>query len=523
MEFMEIHEFLPSVAGSIVILPAEIVAKAGSDYDIDKLPIIRPSFTDDGELADEAPDVYEKQMESIRKKLERLFVQEKEINSTRTDHDYDAANRLMDKIAYGYDAEEIEQEIDGLILENDEIQDLLGKYQRVASNRQGALTNKVIDIYKSVLESPEMFKQLITPNNVDHAKPVSQEIARLTHMAGFNSKGETQEFSNTDVLKYRSNLVKFEQLLSGKRDVGIFAKANTMSQLLQQAGMLLNKEYTLIENVKGSPMKFNRQLTQMLFSPEERTKLAASKVDSQGNVLDKIDYSSNTDINGDIFKQEYFSQMINATVDVAGDPWYMGLRLNDLVKSAFVHMINQGTPIRRAILFLNHPAVQNLTRALTKAEPTEKWSIIAQALDMNGKASKTKVLNTIESIDTGTNYKNGFHFKEDEMVKHIIDPKSAKDWYNRQAVAHFMKMDEQGKMLRDLQTITSFDTAKYITPISAQGNLDLRDKVMANSLFDNDSVQKIMSHSMISAFNNIDKNIEIFAQLMPVGMSKAII
>jgi hypothetical protein len=43
MEFMEVYEFLPEEAGSIVIPPAEIVAKSGSDFDIDKLTIFQPS------------------------------------------------------------------------------------------------------------------------------------------------------------------------------------------------------------------------------------------------------------------------------------------------------------------------------------------------------------------------------------------------------------------------------------------------------------------------------------------------
>ena len=39
MEFMEIYEFLPPAAGNIVVVPAEIVAKSGGDFDIDKLTI----------------------------------------------------------------------------------------------------------------------------------------------------------------------------------------------------------------------------------------------------------------------------------------------------------------------------------------------------------------------------------------------------------------------------------------------------------------------------------------------------
>ena len=45
MEFMEVHEFLDPSAGNILIPPVELVSKAGSDYDIDKLTTQLPNIT----------------------------------------------------------------------------------------------------------------------------------------------------------------------------------------------------------------------------------------------------------------------------------------------------------------------------------------------------------------------------------------------------------------------------------------------------------------------------------------------
>jgi len=44
MEFMEVAEFLPPQAGNIIILPAEIVAKSGTDFDVDKLTTYMPTI-----------------------------------------------------------------------------------------------------------------------------------------------------------------------------------------------------------------------------------------------------------------------------------------------------------------------------------------------------------------------------------------------------------------------------------------------------------------------------------------------
>lgn len=42
MEFMEVYEFLPEDAGNIIIMPSELVAKTGSDFDIDKMFTMMP-------------------------------------------------------------------------------------------------------------------------------------------------------------------------------------------------------------------------------------------------------------------------------------------------------------------------------------------------------------------------------------------------------------------------------------------------------------------------------------------------
>lgn len=44
MEYFAVKEFLPSYAGNVIVPPAEIVAKSGSDFDIDKLSMMMPNI-----------------------------------------------------------------------------------------------------------------------------------------------------------------------------------------------------------------------------------------------------------------------------------------------------------------------------------------------------------------------------------------------------------------------------------------------------------------------------------------------
>jgi hypothetical protein len=89
LESITVAEFLPEWAGPIVILPAEIVAKAGSDYDIDKLfaqfpNIVRigkkvelqkylPNVTESLEELGEQRDAYRKAVSEAQDELNSLY------------------------------------------------------------------------------------------------------------------------------------------------------------------------------------------------------------------------------------------------------------------------------------------------------------------------------------------------------------------------------------------------------------------------------------------------------------------
>ena len=50
MEFFEVYHFLAPEAGNIIVPPAEIVAKSGADFDIDKLTMFMTNIDSDGKL-----------------------------------------------------------------------------------------------------------------------------------------------------------------------------------------------------------------------------------------------------------------------------------------------------------------------------------------------------------------------------------------------------------------------------------------------------------------------------------------
>jgi hypothetical protein len=107
MEFMEVYEFLPEEAGSIVIPPAEIVAKSGSDFDIDKLTIFQPNYSKSSKQAkystnDNVKGTENKIIEKIREILEHPDNFEALIRPNNTDIVKGVADDLASKDIQGY-------------------------------------------------------------------------------------------------------------------------------------------------------------------------------------------------------------------------------------------------------------------------------------------------------------------------------------------------------------------------------------------------------------------------------------
>lgn len=76
---MEIMEFLPESAGAIIIPPIELIVKSGSDFDIDKMSIIRPSIDREGKIIS-AP---KESLEEISNEIKNLIYTEYDLRKQR--------------------------------------------------------------------------------------------------------------------------------------------------------------------------------------------------------------------------------------------------------------------------------------------------------------------------------------------------------------------------------------------------------------------------------------------------------
>ena len=191
IENMEVFHFLPPQAGNIIIPPAEIVAKSGADFDIDKLAIFMQHINSEG----------------------------KALNKT-----------MLAEFSMSVGAE----------LTGQDKEDYFEAQKAVAEN-------ELIDIMSEILSLPENFVSLTTPNSTLLVKDIADDLAQYVMEYDPKSNFMTQDtgsLSPTRILEARYNLYKQESNVIGKKTLGLGAIENTFNTVFNYVGASMPKEYT---------------------------------------------------------------------------------------------------------------------------------------------------------------------------------------------------------------------------------------------------------------------------------------
>ena len=239
MEFGEVAQFLNPSAGPVIIIPAEIVAKSGTDFDVDKMTTYMPFLTRSGKLMEKMneEDVDEKE-EELKTKFDKLVLNEKVIEVLKKDksekwldinfklNNFRKAVRLAGKkidektletlssnkskvIIKAMDEPGMEEyvknfipkayniyikNIKGVTLENletveDALEIIYNEKSQLSevftersdlndhkNNMLGGIQNKLIQDMVNILELPHLAASLMSPNDTNLSKPTADKL-----------------------------------------------------------------------------------------------------------------------------------------------------------------------------------------------------------------------------------------------------------------------------------------------------------------------------------------------------------
>lgn len=132
MEFMEVYEFLPEEAGSIIVPPTEIVTKSGADFDVDKMTVMMPNI----DRIDGKPQLYNSgtpKGDEQALKLERKEVSAEIKEIQRKYDDIFARRDKKNEFAFDEDTQNRLKELDKDIAVSDrKIKDLTSRWQNLS-------------------------------------------------------------------------------------------------------------------------------------------------------------------------------------------------------------------------------------------------------------------------------------------------------------------------------------------------------------------------------------------------------
>jgi predicted kinase len=488
MEFMEVYEFLPPQAGNIIIPPAEIVAKSGGDFDIDKLTIFMTNIDMDGKLK------------------ERTYKNTAELKASLQN------------------------------IKDNEDESITKAFKQQKAGVENDLMNDI----KEILELPQNFVSLVTPNGTFLLKDIADKLAAdvmeydpfknyMTDTTTEPEKGK-KIISATRVLEPLYNLYKHESNIVGKKTLGLGAIENTMNVLLNSIGALMPETYT------NSYSKLTRS-----------TVIGLRHNVRNVNGKDRISLSNLYDVDNVNKIADIFSQAMNGWVDVEKDAWIFFIQGNYEVAPILLYLIKAGVPVKEAIYFVSQPLVreyvdeQRLAKStfasvLGKAPEEKAFVKFQSASNIINKYFNPSVLPAKGKADvrfeTGRKLfdklmkdRKDKHFTEKEMLQLIQDSKKNNNFKSSDLsltmFLHYLDIEDQIKGITQVKMNSNPDTNTK----SVLSDIETSEARLEN-LENNPELQPIisalMSNSVISSFFNNKLALSLAAPLFKLRYNDAI-
>ena len=304
-----IKGFLPAEFGDSVVIPSELVQKAGSDFDIDKLslyfknvyiekgyPKLVPFFG----IGEKAKDEIKKYF--LKKDLESIFKIDEKIDSSPVDNYNDIYKQS---------------------LENEYIQSL-----------------------QSLISHPLNFDNLIKPNSAEQLQDLAKDINKKLNRPEIDYSSPGNMLSRTFMTGLRQAFV------SGKYAIGIAAVAQTNHAQNQRFSGYI--DYTKLEAVTDADKKW---------LGDGKIKFAEfNKINVSGKgIMPSLSMIKNKAGN---FISDIIGQFIDGYVDIAKGPWIMELGATPNVASTWLFLAKIGVPIKTVAYFMNQPIVRDYLRTI---------------------------------------------------------------------------------------------------------------------------------------------------------------
>jgi hypothetical protein len=413
IDAIKIAKFLPKEFRDSVVVPSALVAKVGSDFDIDKLSMYLKNVYKDarGNIKLVPFEGYGQQAVDKFKALSRELTEAKIATKENQILKEGEAQRIFGDIALGNSSEELAKQwipifrewfanelVDNQLpvqlieevfinkieklnkkLEKLTTKDLQDAFVEEHAERlyKASLENAYIESSENLIKSDQNYDKLMTPNSAKQLEGLAKEIADKTSGGSYNYKNVGNMLDRNFMSSLRHAFV------TGKYAIGIAAVNQTNHSLMQRFASYVDP--ARLKNVSEVDKKW----------------LGDAKVKFQSfNQFDgKATMSMIKNADGQ-FISDIIGQFIDGYVDISNGPWIMQLGATPNVASTWLFLAKIGVPIDTITYFMNQPIVRDYLQSIENAGYS--WLFIDDFVDSvnqdyasgQNAASRTEIPNT---------------------------------------------------------------------------------------------------------------------------------
>jgi hypothetical protein len=398
IDAIRIKQFLPKEFGDSVVVPAAIVKKVGSDFDIDKLSMyFKNVYSENGKIklvpfygfGKQAKDKFASMFDSgvlfnkeQRKELEDLKkLKEYEISGIFDTGEGKRFDSLFESLGISNDE-------DALSIFLSELQELGVKDAIVNKLYKQSLENEFIQSSENLITNPLNFDKLITPNSADQLKDISKTVVERVVGSSF----DYTDVNNMLDRRYMSRLR--HAFVSGKRAIGVAAVNQTNQSLNQRTTIIIDKNRMDRVQEEDSQWLGNSEIN---FENYNKVVINGQEYPTLSGVTN-IEGQRITNILG---------QFIDGYVDISKDPWIMEMGATPNVASTFMFLVKLGIPVDTVAYFMNQPMIREYIQSIEN----EGYSFLF-------------IDNYIEKIKSE-------YLKTEDVASYIKDKKDKNKWPNK--------------------------------------------------------------------------------------------
>ncbi len=452
-EAFEIWHFTDASLGNTVIVPTEIVAKAGSDFDVDKLFFSFPNIEKDGSLTQAVPN-FKKKREALRAKGQSV------------------SSRLIQQ--------------QKRFAQNEWIRTSVGIIKDMSN--YGALTKPTSD-YHLKDEVDRFYGKLATVYN-----PLDQ-----------NTNSTRKSMSPTRIMEAEYNLNKHKELLGGNRPLGILAKAVKQYELYKSIGAKFPLKYFFTPNERNLLGRFESDIQRgFVLNFDHNTT-------SKGNISLGGQLNVDGEQIGDIL-----SHYLQAILDRANDSFASKANITKEALPVLIRLIQSGVSKEAAVAFVNQPLIADylirkaessgfVKKSLGEGTETSLFAALGEDMEFSKELR--------EELRNAYRYSN--KKRVEEIVKNLkknYKNTQVRITYNEQTSGN--KREKVIKTYKDINSIPSYMMPEYFNKIEVKlpakiGLLEQFEEIFISNFVSNDGPVNLSplkyQHYYISEYFNKSK------------------